>query len=61
MISDQPPEAYVRIWLPRATEPVVAGRLEAAGDILNFNYGQGYLRGDDAIAIYLPSCRSDQA
>ena len=54
MISDQPPEAYVWIWLPHATEPVVAGRLEAAGEIVNFNYGQSYLRRDDAIAIYLP-------
>lgn len=54
MISDQPPEAYVWIWLSHATKPVVAGRLEAAGDIVNFNYGQSYLRRDDAIAIYLP-------
>ncbi|MGA2165607.1 MAG: type II toxin-antitoxin system HipA family toxin [Solirubrobacteraceae bacterium] len=54
MISEQPTEAYVWVWLPSASEPVVAGRLEAVGDILNFNYGRGYLGRDDAIALYAP-------
>lgn len=54
MTSEPPTEAYVWIWLPGATEPVVAGRLEAVGDIVTFIYGQSYLRRDDAIAIYLP-------
>jgi serine/threonine-protein kinase HipA len=31
-------EAYVWIWLPGTTEPVVAGRLERDGDWLLFNY-----------------------
>ena len=30
-----------------ATEPVVAGRLHVAGDLVNFNYGQSYLGRDD--------------
>lgn len=54
MISEQPSEAYVWIWLPGASEPVVAGRLEAAGDLVNFNYGQSYLRRKDAIPLYEP-------
>jgi serine/threonine-protein kinase HipA len=54
MTSEPPPEAYVWTWLPGATEPVVAGRLEAAGKLVNFNYGQSYLRRPDAIPLYLP-------
>jgi len=54
MISEQPAEAYVWIWLPDATEPVVAGRLHTAGDIITFNYGRSYLDRADAIPIYLP-------
>lgn len=54
MTSEQPTEAYVWIWLPDATEPVVAGRLQTAGDIVNFNYGRSYLDRADAIPIYLP-------
>ena len=47
-------EAYVWIWLPGQTEPVVAGKLTAHGDRLLFNYGRSYLARDDAIAIYHP-------
>lgn len=36
-------EAYVWIWLPGETEPVVAGRLENDGNQLLFNYGRSYL------------------
>lgn len=51
----QPPaEAYVWIWLPGSTDPIVAGRLVRDGDRLIFNYGQSYLARDDAMAIYLP-------
>ncbi len=53
MISN-PTEAYVWVWLPGASSPIVAGRLEAVGDILNFNYGQSYLGREDAIPLYLP-------
>lgn len=46
-------EAYVWIWLPGATEPVVAGRLEPDGEKLLFNYGKSYLeRMKDAIPVY---------
>lgn len=47
-------EAFVWIWLPGATEPVVAGRIEFEGGIYSFNYGQSYLERDNAIAIYAP-------
>jgi len=49
-----PEEAYVWIWLPGATEPVVAGRIARDGERLIFNYGQSYLAREDAIAIYEP-------
>jgi len=50
----RPEEAYVWIWLPGATEPVVAGRIVRDGERLIFNYGQSYLAREDAIAIYEP-------
>lgn len=47
-------EAYVWVWLPGRTEPVVAGRLYRDGTRLAFNYGRSYLDRDDAIPLYLP-------
>ncbi len=44
--------AFVWIWLPGKTKPVVAGRLSAEGDLLFFNYGKSYLENDNAIPIY---------
>ena len=55
MTSDEPySEAFVWIWLPAETEPVVAGKLTADGDHLIFNYGKSYLARDNAIALYDP-------
>ena len=59
MISDRPDpnapgEAYVWIWLPGATAPVVAGRIAWDGGRLIFNYGQSYLDQSDRIPIYEP-------
>lgn len=56
MISrTRPPEdAYVWIWLPEATDPVVAGRLERSDNLLIFNYGRSYLAREQAIPIYEP-------
>jgi serine/threonine-protein kinase HipA len=45
-------QAYVWIWLPGETKPVVAGKLTADGDILVFNYGKSYLDRPNKIAIY---------
>lgn len=47
-------KAYVWIWLPGETQPVVAGRLTKNGDIYGFNYGASYLNRDEAIPIYAP-------
>ncbi|EHD19588.1 MULTISPECIES: type II toxin-antitoxin system HipA family toxin [Brenneria] len=47
-------EAYVWIWLPDATKPVVAGLLRRDGDGFIFNYGRSYLERRDAIPIYEP-------
>jgi len=51
-------EAFVWIWLPDLTDPVVAGRLEADNGNLFFNYGRSYLERiggrQPAIAIYEP-------
>ena len=54
MISNQSgySEAFVWIWLPGATEPVVAGKLTADADKLIFNYGKSYLSRKNAISIY---------
>jgi len=47
-------EAYVWVWLPGATEPVVAGRLVRDGENLIFNYGSSYLAREGAIPLYVP-------
>jgi serine/threonine-protein kinase HipA len=47
-------EAYVWIWLPGATEPVVAGRVAYDGDRVIFNYGRSYLERPDAMPLYEP-------
>ena len=48
-------EAYVWIWLPQETQPVVAGLIARQNDgRLMFNYGQSYLARENAIAIYDP-------
>lgn len=50
----QPKEAFVWIWLPGETEPVVAGRLFHSGDGYAFNYGASYLGRKEAIPLYDP-------
>src|SRR5680860_558414 len=50
-------ELYVWVWLPGATEPVVAGRLYRDSNnssVYNFNYGGTYLERSNAIPIYAP-------
>lgn len=49
-----PSEAYVWVWLPSATEPVVAGRLWQSGEgVYSFIYGRSYLERDEAISLNL--------
>lgn len=45
-------EAFVWVWLPGAIEPVVAGRLNASGNRIEFNYGRSYLDRANAISLY---------
>lgn len=45
-------EAFVWIWLPQTTQPVVAGKLTGEGDTLIFNYGKSYLDRENAISLY---------
>lgn len=45
-------EAYVWIWLPGKTQPVVAGKLTTENNKLLFNYGKSYLARKDSIPIY---------
>lgn len=47
-------EAYVWVWLPGATKPVVAGRLYAEGDRFLFIYGRSYLARNNAVPLYEP-------
>ena len=56
MISDapRPREAFVWIWMPGRTAPVVAGRIHAEDDHFVFTYGRSYLARDDAIPVYAP-------
>lgn len=49
-----PGEAFVWVWLPGATEPVVAGRLARDGGRFLFNYGRRYLERPDAVPLYDP-------
>lgn len=49
-----PKNAYVWIWLPGETSPVVAGVLTLDGKSLVFNYGKSYLERQNKIAIYNP-------
>lgn len=46
--------AFVWIWLPGASEPVPAGRLDQVGVSLVFRYGERYLANPEAIPIYEP-------
>ncbi len=52
--KDDYQEAYVWIWLPNATEPVVAGKLAQDGEDLVFAYGKSYRERKEAIPIYEP-------
>lgn len=53
-MTSEPDQAFVWVWLPEATEPTVAGRLDPEGNVLTFTYGRSYLAREDRIPIYLP-------
>ncbi|MBI5448253.1 MAG: type II toxin-antitoxin system HipA family toxin [Gammaproteobacteria bacterium] len=52
MISKSKKEAFVWIWLPYETQPVVAGKLTFENKLYIFNYGKSYLERENAISIY---------
>jgi serine/threonine-protein kinase HipA len=56
--NKQNKEAFVWIWLPGETQPVVAGKLETDNRYIHFNYGKSYLERindeNPAISIYEP-------
>ena len=56
--KNQEKEAFVWIWLPDETKPIVAGRLEVDNGNVLFNYGKSYLeRVNDSkpvMSIYEP-------
>ena len=52
--ASPPREAFVWIWLPGKTAPVVAGRVHAEGNHFVFTYGRSYLAREDAIPVYAP-------
>ena len=54
MSISEPTQAYVWIWLPGASDPVVAGLLSTQGDVVAFNYGESYLARQGALSIYTP-------
>jgi serine/threonine-protein kinase HipA len=58
MTSKQAREAFVWLWLPGETQPVVAGKLETDNGNMRFNYGKSYLdrihEKNPAIPIYEP-------
>lgn len=49
-----PTEAFVWVWLPDRTKPVIAGRLQVAGTAHRFIYGRSYLDRPDAVSLYGP-------
>ncbi len=51
---DDPKQAFVWIWLPGETDPIVAGRLQRDGEIYTFTYGRSYLSRRNSLPIYTP-------
>lgn len=47
-------EAYVWMWLPDATEPIVAGLIRRERGRYVFNYGRSFLSRADAVPIFTP-------
>ncbi|MBK5224330.1 MAG: HipA domain-containing protein [Acidimicrobiia bacterium] len=64
-VDDGVERAFVWVWLPGSTEPVVAGVVEYDRGVGWFTYGRSYLARDDAIALYglglVPGRQRDKA
>ena len=62
-MTSEPDVAYVWIWLPGQTEPVVCGSLTRVSERIVFVYARSYLDRPDAVPIYepeLPLVRGEQ-
>jgi serine/threonine-protein kinase HipA len=57
MMTSDSTEAFVWAWLPGASDPVVAGRLDKSGETIYFIYARSYLARPDAIPLYAPAER----
>lgn len=53
-MTSEPDNAFVWIWLPGASEPVVCGRLDDRNDVVTFGYATSYLERSDAVSLYEP-------
>ncbi|PID98511.1 MAG: phosphatidylinositol kinase, partial [Actinomycetales bacterium] len=52
--------AYVWIWLPQHSQPVVCGVVNDRGGWYSFNYGRSYLNRVDAVALFGMPLQSGQ-
>ena len=53
-MTSEPTSAYVWIWRPDTTDPVVCGRLDKRDEVIAFVYARSYLDRANAVAIYEP-------
>jgi len=54
VVRTSPSNAFVWVWLPGASDPVVAGQVRPVGDRHEFVYGRSYLERLDRISLYRP-------
>jgi serine/threonine-protein kinase HipA len=54
MTTSDPQSVFVWTWLPRADEPVVAGRIDVDGPMHLFTYARSYRERADAVSLYEP-------
>ena len=53
-LTGAPTEAFVWIWLPEATDPVVCGRIDTGDGPTRFTYARSYRERADAVTIFGP-------
>jgi serine/threonine-protein kinase HipA len=54
MTTSEPQTAFVWTWLPGASVPVVAGRIDAVGPLHTFTYARSYRERSGAVPLYEP-------
>jgi len=50
----RPDGTFVWVWLPGATSPVVAGRIDRVAEMYRFAYGSSYLARPEAVSLFQP-------